>query len=1122
MTTERHQLEVTIAALEAQRSVLGDAVVDMSVASLRSRLDGLAATMEATPEQGGQSIKQATILFLDIVGSTPLSLKLDPEEFHAIVDSVLRRGTKIILDRGGKIISYAGDNIIAVFGAVEASEDAVERAVHAGLELLDVGRDLQKEVLVRFGLDGSHVRVGIHTGSVLLGGGVQADNTISGLSVNVAARMEQTAPPGGLRISHTTYGMVRGVFDVEPQAPISVKGIAEPMLTYLVLRAKPRAFRVSSRGVDGVETRMIARDSEMEAMQGAFLNLYQRRRLEVMLIVAEAGLGKSRLLYEFNNWADIRPEVFTLFRGSASPQSQTQPYGLLRDIFAWRYQLLDSDTMQETKRKLESGLAELFADDGPDFCDAHAHLLGQLIGLDFNNSRHIRGIVEDAKQIRNRAFYAAAQVFRRIALRTGNPVVLELDDLHWADDASLDFLNYLTQVNRDVPLMVIGLTRATLFERRTDWTSADGFLQRVDLEPLDKTGSRLLANELLKRLTEIPAALRELITGGAEGNPFYMEELVKMLIDQGAIETSDEKWRVNPERLLSTQIPPTLIGILQARLDGLPSHERTALQKASVIGLTFWDKALGALDLQAAEALPALVQRGLTLRRETDAWDDAHEFAFKHHILHQVTYETLLKSSRRELHAKAAHWLANLKGVRAGDFLGATAHHYEQAGDYANAIEFLTRAAEHARTGYVHASVLNCVEHALSLLEVMKKGDCFDIVQSRQQWRLLNVREATWRLQGARDAQRADQDEMESVARALNDKNLMAELANRRAQLAMRISDFQTQEAIARMAIELANDASEDELRLKSQRILCAALAGQGDAAQAMGLMRSGLAEARQFGLRRLEGVFLADLSTMLLNQGQIVTSMEMISHVLAINREVGDRVNEANNLGNRGVNWLQFGALNEALADIEAALEMSRSVGDRTSEGAHLANLSRLKLMQGNEALALVHARAGLDIAVATEAATWETISWIYIGNAEMALGRHADARYAFSQAESVAQKIGSAWRFDAIAGLARVALEAADLNSAMRLVEILLDQMETARALDEADLPRVIELTCYEVLMAEGDFRAQGVLKRAQNHLLTQANNIPDEALRQSFLDNIPEHREILNAWRIASSTK
>jgi tetratricopeptide (TPR) repeat protein len=453
-----------------------------------------------------------------------------------------------------------------------------------------------------------------------------------------------------------------------------------------------------------------------------------------------------------------------------------------------------------------------------------------------------------------------------------------------------------------------------------------------------------------------------------------------------------------------------------------------------------------------------------------------------------------------------------LSGARAGNFLGITAEHYAHADDFPNAIEFYARAAEHARNGFVHESVLSYVAHALNLLDAVKTGDCFDHFQFRQRWRLLDVRESTWRLQGRRDAQRADQDAMQAVANVLKDKKLMAELANRRAQLAILISDFQTQEAIARTAIELANDAADVELRLKSQRVLSTALAGQGDAHAALELTRSGLSQAREHGLRRLEGSYLSDLSNMLFNQGQIVASMELISQVLVINQEVGDRINEANNVGNRGVSWLQFGVLNEARVDIEAALGMSRAVGDRTSEGAHLANLSRLMLMQGQETLALVHARAAMDIAVATEAAAWEVISLIYVGNAELALGRVADAALAYHRAESIAQKIGNAWRFDAVAGLARVALEEGDMDEAMRLVTVLLEQMESARALEEADLPRWIELTCYKVLEAASDPRAQGVLATSHDLLLKQADNIPDAALRQSFLGNIPEHRKIV----------
>ena len=342
---------------------------------------------------------------------------------------------------------------------------------------------------------------------------------------------------------------------------------------------------------------MIGRDAELEALQDAFKRLFIDRNLAAVTVVADAGIGKSRLLYEFAAWSDARPESFFLFRGRATPQTQGQPFGLLRDIIAWRFQIADDDSIETARRKMEQGIVPLFLDDdGPDLAEGHAHLLGHLIGIEWHESRHVKGILDDPKQIRNRAFHAAAQLFRRIGSADGSPVVLQLEDLHWADNESLDFLAYLAEVDRDVPLLMLACCRPTLFERRASWC-AERVHRRIDLQPLGKDMSRLLVSELLKKLPEVPVALRELVTGGAEGNPFYMEELVKMLIDQGAIETG-EVWKVNAERLLLTKVPPTLTGVLQARLDGLPAPERLTLQQASVIGPVFWDRALIALDTQ--------------------------------------------------------------------------------------------------------------------------------------------------------------------------------------------------------------------------------------------------------------------------------------------------------------------------------------------------------------------------------------------------------------------------------------------------------------------------------------------------------------------------------------------
>jgi class 3 adenylate cyclase len=706
MSAERQQIEATIAGLEAQRALLGDAIVDAAVGPLRAKLAALAASLVVAAPPA-QTLKQATILFLDIVGSTTLGQHLDPEQTSDVMDGALAAFTAIVGAHGGKVLKYAGDSVLAVFGADEAHEDDPERAVRAGLALLEEGRAQATKVQQNHGYAGFGVRVGVHTGGVLLGGGVDAEGSIRGQAVNIAARMEQTAPSGGLRISHDTYRHVRGVFTVETQPPLTVKGVNQPIVTYLVQRAKPRAFRIPSRGIEGVETRMIGRDAELEQLQEAFHALFRDRRLAAVTVVAEAGLGKSRLLDEFRTWSETRPERFKIFQGRATPQTQSQLYGMLRDVLAWRLQIADTDSMATAREKIEAGVSSLFVDDeGPEMAQAHAHLLGQLVGVDFSESPHVRPITGDPRQLRNRGFQAAADMFRRLAARDGDPVIVYLDDLQWADDASLDFVRFLLQVNRDVPMLVVSLTRPTLFERRQDWASTQTNL-RIELDPLDRRASRELALELLKRLPDVPESLRELIIGGADGNPFYMEELVKMLVDQGAIETGAERWTLHTDRLLAMQVPPTLVGVLQARLDGLPAAERVALQQASVIGVVFWDAALAALDAQALASLPALVRRELASPHADTMLDGMREFVFRHHILHQVTYDTVLRRDRRDLHARAAAWLAGLRGARAGDFLGATAEHYERAGDPANACEYYARAAEQAGSRYAHEAVLS-------------------------------------------------------------------------------------------------------------------------------------------------------------------------------------------------------------------------------------------------------------------------------------------------------------------------------------------------------------------------------------------------------------------------------
>ena len=1118
--SELEQLTAGIAAIEAQRATLGDAVVELALAPMRAKLASLSAARVGTADAGERALKQVTLLFLDVVGSTAFGRTLDPEDIQTIFDGTLRRCTTIVEAKQGRVLQYAGDSLLAVFGADGAQEDDAERAVHCGLALLAEAQRRPVESRIGGGFD---VRVGIHTGSVLLGGGVDGEHSIRGSAVNVAARMEQSAPPGGLRISHDTYRHVRGVFDVQPQPPLEIKGIDEPIVTYLVQRAKARAFRVATRGIEGVETRMIGRDAELEQLQNAFRRVYRERRLVGVIVVGEAGLGKSRLLYEFENWAEARPETFYLFRGRAHPQTLSRPYGLLRDVLAWRLQIADDDSMALARQKLERGLVPLYEpDDGPEMAQAHAHLLGHLIGLDYADSRHVQGLQSDARQIRNRGFHAAAQMLRRVAAQDEAPVVLLLDDLHYADDGSLDFLNYLCQVDRDVPMLVLGLTRPGLFERRADLADTLGRPLRIDLAPLDRGVSRLLVNELLKKLDEVPSTLRELISGGADGNPFYMEELVKMLVDEGAIDASQERWSVRPDKLIATHVPQTLTGVLQARLDGLKPAERLALQQASVIGSVFWDRALGAIDPEACAALPALIRRELVIPHPDVQLDGMREYAFQHQILQQVTYGTVLKPMRRLCHARIAAWLADQRGARANDLLGPAAEHYREAGDADRACEYFTRAAEQARDRYAHEAAMLYVARAFEIGDMPGDVDrpAADRTSDRAalalRWRLLDVRERTFDLQGRRSEQHADIAALQSLADALDDDRRRSEVAWRRSDIAMRTGEARSMESGARQALALAERAGDPVLRLRAQQHLASALALLGQLGQARPLADEGLGVARSLGLHAIESLFINTLCFIANHEGDLTGSLELCRQALQIDRALGDARGEAISRLNLGNVLLEIGAVAPARRDLEEGQRLSRAVGDRLLEANTLNCLSQLALYVGDDTLALAHAQSALEIAVAADDPRTTIAALCRLGDAELTLGRHMEARSAFQRAQAMALALDNPTPSQAMVGLVRVALAEGDVAGAMAQVQSLLPHV-AGGTLQGEDATTLLQIgwTCWRTLERAGDARAGDVLATVHAYLQARAATLADAALRTSFLAAVPEHREIAAAW-------
>ena len=631
-----------------------------------------------------------------------------------------------------------------------------------------------------------------------------------------------------------------------------------------------------------------------------------------------------------------------------------------------------------------------------------------------------------------------------------------------------------------------------------------------------------LTSALLVHMPHVPNALRERIGGVCDGYPFYMEEMVKMLIDEGVIETDADTWRVNLDRLHASQLPHTLTGVLQARLDSLARAEKLALQQASVVGFVFWDEAIAAIEPRSREALPALAQRELIVRNAQAGWDGVAEYAFKHQILHQVAYETVLKRERRAYHAQAAGWLAGLSGARAGDFLGLTGEHFEQAGMTQRACEFFAQAAERAATRHSHAAALGWAARALALLDRAGEAVPADRAAAGEpskslllRWRLLDQTERLFDSLGRRAEQRKTIDALNDVANALDDSGKRGEVAWRRSTLAMRTGEFPFMAATAREAIAHAKSADDHSLGLRAQQRLATALGFLGELETARSLAHEGLAGARGLGLRRVEALFLNTLSLIANWLDDPVQTLELCQQTLEASRALGDRTLEATTLCNLGLAWLGLGERAQAQVALDAGMALTRAVGHSATEASLLINRSLLTLWQGDAALASAQAQAALAITLETKSTSVEGEAWRALGYAELALGRHAAAATAFEHVRALAPVSKPGLVFDAAAGLAQVALASGDLAAAQRAVEPVLAHLASSGTLDMALAQRSIEWACHQVLVAAGDVRAFEILGSAHAELQAKAATITPPALRESFLHAIPEHHKIVAAW-------
>jgi len=1001
---ERQRIEQAIAAQENLRGTIGDEVVEETISTLREKL----ANLETPSETLAQQRKLVTILYTDIVGSTNIVKNLDPEDTLEIMDGALKRLAIPVEEHGGRVARFMGDGFKAVFGMPKAHENDPEMAVRAGLGILEVVQEIGGELETHWSICDFQVRVGVNTGLAALGGMTEAEDTVMGSTVNLAKRVESAAPPGGLLITHNTYRHVRGVFDVERQEPIKAKGFDEPVPVYLVMRVKPRAFRVLTRGVEGIETRMVGREAELLSLQNAYQEAVEGEQTQVVTIVGEAGVGKSRLLYEFDNWIELLPDEVRFFQGHAMQETQQLPYAVLKDVFTFRFQIQDSDRGSKVRKKVEAGFGEIMGngEDG----QMRAHIIGQLLGFDFSDSPYLEGIIEDPQQINDRALMYLGEYFQ--GMSEGATTVIFLEDIHWADDSSLDMVNRLARMLREQRMLIVCLARHRLYERRPYWGEGLDYHTRLELRPLTKLKSRGLVKEILKKVDLVPQEIQELVVKGAEGNPFYIEELIKMLVEDGIILTGEEQWHIEPKRLAEIVVPDTLTGVLQARLEGLPPEERTTLQQASVVGQIFWDDSVAYINDESrpsephavfrstGDTLTSLRARELVYHREESAFAQAGEYTFKHAVLRDVAYESVLKRLRKLYHGMVAEWLIQQSADRIGEYTGLIADHLELAGKNEQAAIYLYQAGEGAAKCYAHVEAVRYFSRALTLTPDEDQVGQYDLLIEREKIR---------HIQGDREPQLEDLSKLNEIAAAIGDVNRQAEVMLRQINYFVEIGNHSAVEELMSSASELIQSVGDAEHEVSLHLYWGRSLWKQGKSENALSILKKALKLARAHGLHQLESESLRNLGATCDQLGDSDQAISYTDKAMDKYRKIGDRRGEAAALNNLAIfNSVYQSEFYSAVKLYKQSYQLSHEIGDRSGEGHTAGNIGSLYLDLYNYGEARKYLSKGLEISREVENYWGVGYTLVFLGYCDLYQGDYDQAKNYFEQALQLTQTTG------------------------------------------------------------------------------------------------------------------
>ena len=763
--------------------------------------------------------KIVSVLFCDLVGFTATSEQQDPEDVRARLAPYHARLRQEIERYGATVEKFVGDAVMAVFGAPVAHEDDPERAVRAGLGMLEAIAELNED---QPGLD-LNVRVGINTGEAVVALGARPEHGegfVTGDVVNTASRIQGAAPVNGVAVGEQTYRATSHVFEYQELAPVTLKGKAEPVSLWQATGIRDRFGRDRTRQY---RTPFVGRELERPLLIGTFERAVQQRTVQLSTIVGEPGVGKSRLVAELFSYIDAKPELVRWRQGRCLPYGEGITFWALGEIVKSEAGILESDSADVAGAKLDAAI--------PQEESERQWLLQRLAPL--------VGIESATPAERDELFAAWRRYLEGLA--AAGPRVLVFEDLHWADEALLAFLEYLVEWSQEIPLLVICAARPELYERRPGWGAGLRNAHTINLSPLSDQETAELVSHLVSTTT-LGTALQRAIVERSGGNPLYAEEFVRLIADRG----------IEPDGAL---LPDSVQALIAARLDTLSPDRKSLLQDAAVLGKIFWAGALvevGDRDPGEVElALHELALKELVRPARTSSMEGETEHSFWHLLVRDVAYSQIPRADRARRHRAAAAWIEQKAGERVEDLADVLAYHYLQAIDLAEATGDAGQASELAAPARRFLALAG--ERALGLDTTQAENrlaQALELTPSDDAQRpalLVRWAEAAFQAGKLRDATEALEEAIPRL-RARSEQEAAARALQLRSRVALRLGEDQMVD-LALQATELLEREPPSEALVAAYGQLANGQAIAGAPDDAIAAAERAIALAEQLGL---------------------------------------------------------------------------------------------------------------------------------------------------------------------------------------------------------------------------------------------------------------------------------